>query len=187
MIHVIHDYLMVRGGAERLALTLASGLSAPLITGFRTRDVTDWGDNAEIHPLGSVIDGRLMKYLATAARFNNIAPALLSQEANIYSGVLAPFAAKRQTMGRRIHYCHSPPRFLYDLKNFYCDQMSFVRRRGMSLFDAWYKPGYEAALRAMDLVIANSQNVARRVRNLTRLGSASQLWAIRNPLTAKNM
>ena len=164
MLHVIHDHLLVRGGAERLVLCMANGLGAPLITGFKTKELSGWGEDANIHALGSAVEGRMMRYIATARRFSHIAPALLSQEANIYSGVLAPFAVVRQAAGRRIHYCHSPPRFIYDLKSFYLSQMGPGGRLGLQLFDAWYRPRYEAAIRDMDLVIANSQNVARRLK-----------------------
>lgn len=164
MTQVLHDFLLVRGGAERLILTLAEGLDAPLVTGFSTGAVDDWATGVDVRPLGSAVNGLLRRYLVTAHRFSRLSPRLLSPDVNIYSGVLAPFAVGRQTQGRRIHYCHSPPRFLYDLHDFYRANLGLAGQMGLAAFGSWFRPRYEESIRAMDLVIANSNNVAQRLK-----------------------
>ena len=171
MLHVLHDFLLVRGGAERLVLTLAEGLQAPLICGFHAGKSADWESSAEIRTLGTAVPGQLKRYLFTAHRFAHLSPDQLSEQINIYSGVLAPLAVKNQRAGRRIHYCHSPPRFLYDLQDFYLERMGFAGRIGLKIFNAWLQPRYEESIKAMDLVIANSQNVARRLRRYLNVDS----------------
>ena len=161
---VLHDYMLVRGGAERLVLTLARGLGAVLITGFVSPNVEPWLREVPVQPLGQPIPGTLARYLLMAHRFTHIDPARLSGAQTIYSGVLAPLAVHRQLTGRRIHYCHSPPRFVYDLHSFYLDQLGPVAGLGLKAFCNWYRPRYERALRAMDVVVANSQNVANRLQ-----------------------
>ena len=163
MTTVLHDFMLVRGGAERLVSTLARGLDSPLVTGFISPEVATWGDSRLIHALGGPVLGTLPRYLVTAHRFATIDPTRLDNEATIYSGVLAPLAVWRQKGGRKIHYCHSPPRFIYDLHEFYLDQLGPPGRIGLKAFAAWYRPRYERAIRAMDVVIANSQNVANRL------------------------
>jgi glycosyltransferase involved in cell wall biosynthesis len=164
MVHVLHDSLLVRGGAERLVLTLAEGLQAPLICGFQAGQPGDWESPAQIRTLGAAVPGQLRRYLVTAHRFANLSQDQLGQHINIYSGVLAPFAVKNQTTGQRIHYCHSPPRFLYDLQDFYLGRLGLAGRIGLKGFNAWLQPRYEESIHAMDLVIANSHNVARRLK-----------------------
>lgn len=165
MPHILHDFLLVRGGAERLARTLAAGLDLPLYTGFMAPQLTKWAAGIKVNVLGQPIDGQLLRYVLTAKRFASIPTPALGEGDVIYSGVLAPFAVKNQKRGRRIHYCHSPPRFLYDLRDHYLSTMNPVEKAGFNMFCAAFRPRYEQAIRAMDLVIANSQNVANRLQH----------------------
>lgn len=171
MLHVLHDFLLVRGGAERLVLTLSEELQVPLICGFQAGKPSDWESPAEIRALGAAVPGTLTRYLVTAHRFSHIAPHQLSEHINIYSGILAPLAVKNQAAGRQIHYCHSPPRFLYDLHDFYLQRMGIAGRIGLNLFNSWLQPRYEDSIKAMDLVIANSHNVARRLQRYLHIDS----------------
>ncbi len=165
MIKVLHDFLLVKGGAERLVLTLSEGLQSPLITGFVDPSLADWAKGKAITALGSPVNGLALRYFQTAHRFSNIHEHELRADTVVYSGVLSLFAATRQTTGRRIHYCHSPPRFLYDLQDYYLAQSGPLKRVGLQLVDAWLRPRYEAALQEMDIVVANSKNVARRLKH----------------------
>lgn len=162
---VLHDFFLIRGGAERLAALLARGLDADLTTGFLTADLADWPllSQNRLLVLGPPKQGRLSRYLAVAHRFETMVPTQLDRRVVIYSGVLAPLAVRRQAAGRRIHYCHSPPRFLYDLRGYYARQAGWPGRLVLAALDAWLRPRYERAVRAMDLVVANSENVRRRL------------------------
>lgn len=161
---VLHDFLLLNGGAEKLVDTLATAFDAPLVTAFATHP-QDWAAaKGRLRLLGTPAGGRAARYLVAAHRFLRLPPALLAHDAIVYSGVIAPLAVHRQRSGRRIHYCHSPPRFAYDLNAFYAAQAGPAGRLGLALLNAWLRPRYAAALRAMDLVIANSENVRNRLR-----------------------
>ena len=162
---VVHDFLLVQGGAERLVATLASALEAPLITGFANQAAYPGrGAGESVVTLGAPPPGTLARYLVTAWRFAHLSPDLLKRDAVIYSGVVAPMAVHRQARGRKIYYCHSPPRFLYDLESFYRAKTGWIGRIGLTLLGYWMRPRYERAVRAMDVVIANSENVRQRLR-----------------------
>jgi glycosyltransferase involved in cell wall biosynthesis len=85
-------------------------------------------------------------------------------ETRIFSGVVSPFAAPSlNEPGRNIFYCHTPPRFLYDLRAAYDAEGSAVRRLASHILKPVFQRGYEAAVARMHTIIANSQNVRKRI------------------------
>lgn len=81
----------------------------------------------------------------------------------IVSGIYAPLVAKNIKAKQLIYYCHTPPRFLSDLKEYYSKNLSFLNSLLLKAFAYFYKPKYQEALEAFDLVIANSANVQQRL------------------------
>jgi glycosyltransferase involved in cell wall biosynthesis len=96
-----------------------------------------------------------------------------SYPTRLFSGSYAPLANRGFGHGRSIYYCHTPPRFLYDLRDHY--QASFPAWQGplLAALRRWLQPRYEAAVRSMDVVLANSRNVQRRLQDY--LGVASRV------------
>jgi len=81
----------------------------------------------------------------------------------IFSGSLSLLAHK-QIAGPKILYCHTPPRLLYDQRDFYFSQTAFLNRPAMMVLMYLYQKVYEDAVRAMDIIIANSENVQKRIK-----------------------
>lgn len=171
---IAHDYFGIRGGGERLVLTLAEALDAAMVYGYRTDESYD--DDA--FP-GLVKDLNLpaamrrpgLRAAALALRFRLARASMQAYDTRIFSGVAAPFAAPDNARGRNIFYCHTPPRFLYD------QQQHFAAMVGQSLprrlaFEQFRK-GYEAAVGRMDVIVANSRTVQERIK--TYLGRESSV------------
>jgi glycosyltransferase involved in cell wall biosynthesis len=89
---------------------------------------------------------------------------LKDAESVLYSGFYAPFAVPQQRQGRRVHYCSTPPRFAYDMREFYLDRLVPPARPAAVAFFDHIRRQYEASVARMDVVIANSQNVRGRLR-----------------------
>jgi glycosyltransferase involved in cell wall biosynthesis len=68
-----------------------------------------------------------------------------------------------------IYYCHTPPRFLYDLKAHYKESLSLPAYIFLKLFSLAYKPFYERSLRNIDVILANSNNVKKRLKKYLNL------------------
>ena len=163
---ILYDYLQVAGGAERLTLTLAEALPEFQLVVSRVYADAQALSLGALSPrcLGSGVTrwmGRIPEALwqfRTATRF------LRHAEAVIYSGFYAPLATRNQLTGRKIYYCHTPPRYAYDLATVYRNTIPILWR---PVFDAgicWLRHEYEQALAGMDAVIANSFNVQRRLK-----------------------
>ena len=113
---VLHDYLQVNGGAERLVISLASGLPdfALGVSGL----YPDFAGSGDLKGLVLHLPGRLVSCLPRIPRalltFGRGGLVPRKADCVIYSGIYAPLAVHRQPGGKRIYYCHTPPRFAFD-------------------------------------------------------------------------
>ncbi len=169
---VFHDYFAIRGGGERVALDLARSFGADLVYGYRTDESYPLGDfppNARSLGIRPLARRRGIGAIALALAFSRARREATTFDVRIFSGVTAPFAAPPASLpGRNIFYCHTPPRFLYDLKDHYLRSSGPVRRLGMRLVGPGFQHGYENALERMRVVVANSENVRGRLASFLR-------------------
>lgn len=165
---IAHDHFSIKGGGERLALILAEEMNAKLIVGYR--DGASYSFDASTlrfedlaHPLPLRNPG--LRAITLAATFGRIRSRISKVPVRIFSGVSAPFAAPAANQdGVNIFYCHTPPRFLYDQKAFFTERSGPVRRLGMAVLGPPFRRGYERAVGRMDMIVANSNNIRRRIR-----------------------
>lgn len=167
---IVHDYLQVNGGAERLVGMLAEHLpyAALAVSGIHRH----YRAGHPVSDTSTVVDlGRHMGWLPRVPRalltFSRRQPMLRGAEWVIYSGIYAPLAAVRQKGGRRLLYCHTPPRFAFDRCDEYLQRAPAVVRPLLRLSIARYRSAYLRAVRAMDDVLVNSSHVRERLRQQT--------------------
>ncbi|OLN25090.1 Glycosyltransferase [Desulfovibrio sp. DV] len=163
---VLHDAFAFPGGGELVALTLARAFDAALVTGvfnqaafapdFFGGSLPRNLDALGRHPLAA----RLSATLAMCLAFERLPRTEVPLA--IHSGALTLLAHGR-IAGPQILYCHTPPRILYDHRDFYLARQSPLRRPAYRLLAARYRRRYETAIRAMDAVVANSETVRRRI------------------------
>lgn len=163
---LLYDFLQIRGGAERVLHDLYTHFGAPVC-------------------VGCVVDGSLRALFAQKdlieLQRNNRIPALMvarvlrafrrqgahvaaGYKCRVFSGSYAPLAGIGIDQGRSIYYCHTPPRFLYDLREHYQREFPLWQRPLLAALRWWLQPRYEQAVRRMDVVLANSENVRRRLQ-----------------------
>jgi len=95
--------------------------------------------------------------------FRNKTSFLNNYRQAIYSGFYSPLAMINHQRGSNVYYCHTPPRFIYDQRDFYSSRLPFLQRPLLGWFIGYLKPLYEAAIASMDIIIANSENVRARI------------------------
>lgn len=172
---VFHDYFSIRGGGERLVLDLARALDAELFYGYRR------GDSfpveyfpAERFSLGSAPSNGLrgVATLVLKRRFSGQRERAARYAVRVFSGVTSLFAAPDVSgSGVNIFYCHTPPRFLYDQKDFFLKRTGLLRKLGMAIVGPRFQREYERAVSRMDVIVANSENIRKRIK--TYLGRES--------------
>ncbi|EGV19368.1 glycosyl transferase group 1 [Thiocapsa marina 5811] len=147
-------------------MTLYGAFDADVCVGFVSQHV--FGD--AIDP-GRLIDLRAhsrfppLELIHLLARFQRIAGSVARYPNRIYSGSYSVLASSPDHSGRSIYYCHTPPRFLYDLEHYYLSRLSPLQRPLLRALQAWFKSRYEASISRMDVVLANSRNVQHRLKH----------------------
>lgn len=171
---ILYDFMQVAGGAERVTLTLAQALP-----GFETvvsrcyaqaRPLLD-GSPVTVRELRGGWSTWLPRILESMWCFRFRARCLRDADTVLYSGFYAPLAIYHQRGGRRIYYCHTIPRFAYDLYETSLAQFPLPLRPAYALFVRWFRTRYEAAIGRMDRILVNSENVRERLRLYTGLDS----------------
>lgn len=164
---ILHDYIEHTDGGSKLCTILGKALKADLYYGFRSQNHPffdePYGPGQEQALMRSVSIPLLRQYLL-AKTFSKKA-ALVEQYTNIiYSGFYSPLAASQTDGESGILYCHTPPRFVYDQRNFYLSTVPSIVRPLLQAFINWYTPQFEFAISRIKTIVTNSENVKSRVK-----------------------
>ncbi|BDX07680.1 glycosyltransferase [Planctobacterium marinum] len=163
---VMYDFLQVKGGAEAVTLDLCKHFSnMDLITGWVNKTCFE---SLPIEPsrvteltTSTAIPG--WQTIKCAQTFLKSCPDLSRYESVIYSGSNAPLAILNTKAKKNIYYCHTPPRFVYDLRDYYLESIPVWQRPALKMLIDWFRPKYEQSLERMDVILCNSKNVQQRL------------------------
>lgn len=162
---IVHDYMQVNGGAERLVLVLARELAHARLTVAGIYPA--FSSTADVEGVQLEQLDCFFAWIARAPRallaFSRPRVASLDAPFVFYSGIYAPLAVHRQRSGKRIYYCHTPPRFAFDRCQEYMQRVPALARPLVRLAIAAYRNRYIKAIRAMDVVLTNSKHVQQRL------------------------
>lgn len=173
---ILYDYFAVAGGAERLILLLTEALNdVDLCLGYRDAKGISDKEMAGItcHELSRKCDLPPWRIIKLMRAFISKTGFLSSYEWVLFSGTIAPLAVKNHQEGRNLLYCHTIPRFAYDLKDFYLNLLPGWQRPLLKALINYTRPRYEAAVSKMDTIMVNSENVRKRLK--THIGLDSQV------------
>lgn len=160
-----YDHLAVKGGAERVAMILQDYFTEmELIVGGINRDKFDHDDSLDrVTELVSYTEHPLIRMMKQVAGFKRYSPNIGKSDIGIYSGTFAPLMLNSEVK-LNIHYCHTIPRFAYDLLEFYRDTMPFYKQLLFDTYVAIIRNQYEMAIKSMDIQLCNSKNTQKRIK-----------------------
>jgi glycosyltransferase involved in cell wall biosynthesis len=166
-IALAHDYLTQRGGAERVVLSLTRAFpGAPLFTSLY--------DPGATFPEFAAVDVRTLPIdrIALLRRHHRAALPLLAPsfsrlaiDADVVVCSSSGWAHGARVEGRKIVYCHTPARWLYQPDRYLRGRGRLVRGAAGALQEPLKRWDRSAALSA-DLYVANSTVVAERIEVL---------------------
>jgi glycosyltransferase involved in cell wall biosynthesis len=163
---VIHDSFMFSGGGEKVAMILAEAFNARLWSGHVQLESFPDGYFERVMPKSLNAYGiyrevlkfsKILQMWRAFAHFPKKDPLW-----TVFSGSLSILAYKRIS-GRKILYCFTPPRLLYDLRQLYHEQTPLLYRPGLSALIYIYRKAYKRAIQHMDVVVAISEIVRDRI------------------------
>ena len=156
---LFHDYFAKKGGGERLALGLAKGFDADIYTGYVDRANTF----EEIKDFRVTEIGRkLPEGLSTLYLMRKFAQLRLTgYDLYIFSGTMCISAVEHHKPN--LLYCHTPPRFMYDLYDRFMEETPFFKRCALWLLTKYLKPKDQYYMRQFDKIMVNSGHVKERL------------------------
>jgi len=160
---IFHDYIGAIGGGERLALTLARGLDADLITTEANPDtLAKMGfEDVNIISLGETLKVAPFKQIHASAKFASCN--FPNYNFYIFSGNWAHYAAAKHRPN--LWYCHTPVRAFYDMKEYIIEiQKSPSHRSAARLWISAHKYLDKKSIKNINKIVANSENTKRRIK-----------------------
>ncbi|OGG07264.1 hypothetical protein A2872_01510 [Candidatus Gottesmanbacteria bacterium RIFCSPHIGHO2_01_FULL_42_12] len=175
---LVHDYIKELGGAERVLMTLHEMFpDAPIYTAFMTPESTAAKAFSDAKVITSWADIFIryknlyspLRFLAPliweSFNFSNFDLVILSSSWFITKSVRIPKHVKV------ICYCHTPPRYLYGLRTA-IDWQKYKLVKIYGYFINHFLRLYDfLAAQRVDYFIANSKNVAARIKKFYRRDS----------------
>ncbi|MCF8142837.1 MAG: glycosyltransferase [Deltaproteobacteria bacterium] len=164
---VLHDSFAFLGGGERVAMALAKDFHAELWTGQLDKGSFFEGcfDGLKLRSLDAYkTSPRVLGFSQILQLWWAFAhlPKVATSWA-VFSGSFSPLAYKK-IAGRKIFYCHTPPRVLYDQRSFMVRQLPPWQRPFLRGVMVLYRLAYERAVRGMNTIVTNSETVRKRLR-----------------------
>jgi glycosyltransferase involved in cell wall biosynthesis len=163
---ILHDYFEIAEGGGRLCLILAQAQSADLCYGFKFANhpfFQHFSPTVRQHDLRCYSSLPVWKQLQLSLSFANKTNFLKDYNKVMYSGFYTPLAVQNHLQGFNLYYCHTPPRFIYDQRDYFIARLPFWQRPILEWFINYLRPRYEAAVEQMDIIVANSENVRNRI------------------------
>ena len=164
---ILHDTFLYKWGWERLILMMWKALDADIASGFFSSwsfDLKKEWFKWKIIQVSSEIFAKWFRHIKLKFSFLFKTKFLKEYDTVIFSWdcLSAVRNCKKET--KKIYYCHTPPRYLYDLKELYIKKIPFLIRPIFIFISYIFRKMYESDIKKMDLILANSENTKKRIK-----------------------
>lgn len=165
-IALVVDHFQGKGGAERLEMTLAEKLQADVFTGYVLNESFNLA-HLKVKTVFRRMNSPFIRYFYQRKAFKKIASELAQYDTVIYFGNSLDSAPLLPKTTKKILYCHTPPRHIYNDREYYLGRFPWYIRPFYQFYSWMYKRNYEKLLKHMDIIVSNSQNVQQRLKKYT--------------------
>ena len=171
---ILHDTFLYKWGWERLILMMAKALDSDLASGFFSEwsfDLRKEWFKWKMISVSSEIFKKWFRHLKLKWAFLFNTSFLKEYETIIFSWDSISAVRNCSKISKKIYYCHTPPRYLYDLRESYLNKVPFVLRPAFTILSYIFKKMYEYDISKMDLILTNSENTKKRINDFLWLDS----------------
>ncbi|OGC82654.1 MAG: hypothetical protein A2V81_03425 [Candidatus Abawacabacteria bacterium RBG_16_42_10] len=169
-IALVVDHFQGKGGAERLEMTLAEKLSTDVFTGYVLNESFNLA-HLKVKTVFRRMNSPFIRYFFQRQAFRKIAPELAKYDVVIYFGNSLDSAPLLPKTTKKILYCHTPPRHIYNDREYYLSKFPWYIRPFYQFYTWMYKRNYEKLVKHMDSIVSNSVNVQQRLKKYTGFDS----------------
>ena len=152
---ILHDTFLYKWWGERLILMMAKSLKSDLASWFFSAgsfDLRAEGFKWKMISVSSEIFKKGFRHIKLKCAFLFKTWFLKKYDTVIFSGdsISAIRSCKKET--KKIYYCHTPPRYLYDLNSLYLGKVPAILRPIFKLWFYIFRKAYERDIKKMDLI-----------------------------------
>lgn len=171
---ILHDTFLYKWGGERLILMMAKALNADLASGFFSTwsfDLRKEWFKWKMISVSSEIFKKWFRHIKLKLAFLFNTRFLKEYDTVIFSWDSISAVRNCSKNTKKIYYCHTPPRYLYDLRESYLQKVPYFLRPAFNLLSYFFKKMYESDISKMDLILTNSENTKKRIKEFLWLDS----------------
>jgi len=164
---ILHDTFLYKWWGERLILMMAKALNADISSWFFSKgsfDLRKEWFKWDIIEISSEIFKKWFRHIKLKFAFLFNTKFLHFYETVIFSWDCISAVRNCNIKSKKIYYCHTPPRYLYDLRSLYLKKVPFLLKPIFNIFSYVFKKTYENDISKMDLVLTNSENTKKRIK-----------------------
>lgn len=165
---ILHDTFLYKWGWERLIIMMQKALWCDLATWF----VSAWSFDLKkewvswkIFEVSSEIFKAWFRHIKLKLAFLFNTKFLKEYDTVIFSWDCLSAVRNCTSWSKKIYYCHTPPRYLYDLRWEYLKKVKWYLRPGFEILSYVFKKMYESDIKKMDLILTNSENTRSRLKD----------------------
>ena len=167
---ILHDTFLYKWWWERLILMMAQALDADIASGFFSRwsfNLRDEGFKWKMIEVSSEVFKKWFRHLKLKQAFLFNTKFLKDYDTVIFSGDCISAIRNCREDSKKVYYCHTPPRYLYDLREEYLKKIPSYLKPAFNWVSWIFRKMYEGEVKKFDLILSNSQNTWKRLKHFT--------------------
>ena len=171
---ILHDTFLYKWWWERLILMMAKSLNADLASGFFSKwsfDLRKEWFKGKMISISNEVFKKWFRHFKLKFAFLFKTKFLKDYETVIFSWDSISAVRNCSKNMKKIYYCHTPPRYLYDLKEIYIKKVPFLLRPAFLFVSYIFRKMYERDISKMDLILTNSINTQKRIKKFLWIDS----------------
>ncbi|MFK7780432.1 MAG: glycosyltransferase [Candidatus Gracilibacteria bacterium] len=171
---ILHDTFLYKGGGERLILMIAKAIDADLASGFFSKgsfDLRKEGFKGKMISISSEVFKKGFRHLKLKWSFLFNTKFLRNYDIVLFSGDSISAIRNCSKNAKKIYYCHTPPRYLYDLREVYLEKVPYLLKPIFNGLSYIFKKMYESDISKIDFILTNSENTKNRIKHFLGLES----------------
>jgi glycosyltransferase involved in cell wall biosynthesis len=164
---ILHDTFLYKWGGERLILMMWKALNADIASWFFSEgsfDLRKEWFTWKIIPVSSEIFAKGFRHIKLKWSFIFSTKFITQYDTVLFSGDSISAVRNCSKETKKIYYCHTPPRYIYDLHDLYLKKVKWYLRPIFKLSCSVFKFLYERDLKKIDLILTNSENTKSRIK-----------------------
>lgn len=164
---ILHDTFLYKWWWERLILMMWKALNADIASWFFSKwsfDLRKEWFKWKMISITNEIFKKWFRHIELKRWFLFKTKFLKEYETVIFSWDSISAVRNCKPWTKKIYYCHTPPRYLYDLHELYLKKVPFYLKPAFKIACKIFKKMYEKDVKSMDLILTNSQNTKDRIK-----------------------